>query len=233
MRLSAAFGLFAVFAFVLYGWGWALRRLLSKTPKAETRSWPRTVASGMAVVVFLGGILNLARLAYPWALACVAIAGVALGIRALLSGERPRVSLAALIPAIAVLSFVVVTQVPPAAYNFHDDYQKYFVHPVRMLQTGAVFGSTLNDIGFDTIGGQAFLDGFVVAAFPIRYINGLGAAFALFLCMMLASQFTRGRRELMLLTILCVLSVAIINPQYVNISALYTGSLLMMALFDE
>ncbi len=233
MRLASAFALFAIFAFVLYGWGWAARRFLCKESGAAPRSWPATAASGMAAVVFLGGILNLARLAYPWALACVAITGVALGIRAVAAGDRPRSSLAELIPALAVLSFVVLTQLPPAAYNFHDDYQKYFVHPVRMLETGSVFGSTLNDIGFDTIGGQAFLDGFVVAFFPIRYINGLGAALALFLCMMLASQFTRGRRELMPLTIVCALSVVFINPQYVNISALYTGSLLMMAVIEE
>jgi hypothetical protein len=61
-----------------------------------------------------------------------------------------------------------------------------------MVETGTVFGSPLNDIGFDTIGGQAFLDGFVVAFLPIRYINGV-VAFALILCIMLASQFTRGR----------------------------------------
>jgi hypothetical protein len=229
MKVVSAFGLFAAFAFVLYGWGWGTRRLL----RAETRSWPSTAASGMAAVVFLGGILNLTRLAYPWALACVAIAGVALGIWAVASGERPRFSLAPLIPAVIVLCFVVLTQLPPAAYNFHDDYQKYFVHPVRMLQTGSVFGSPLNDIGFDTIGGQAFLDGFVVAFLPIRYINGIDAALALFLCMMLASQFTRGRDELMPLTIVCALSVVFINPQYVNISALYTGSLLIMAVIEE
>jgi hypothetical protein len=241
MKLVFAFAAVAAFAFVLYGWGWATRRLLSAESSAasntesntDTRNWPFTAALGMAAVVAIGGLLNLARLAYPWALALVAIAGVALGVAALASGERLRCSLASLILALLVLTFVVGTQLPPAAYNFHDDYQKYFVHPVRMLETGTVFGSTLNDIGFDTIGGQAFLDGFAVAAFPIRYINGVGAAFALFLCILLAGEFTRGRRELMPLTIVCALSVVFINPQFVNISALFTGSLLMMAVIAE
>lgn len=128
-----------------------------------------------------------------------------------------------LIP-VAVLIFTIVTQVPPRAYNFHDDFQKYFAHPVRMLETGTVFGSPLNDIGLDTLGGQAFLDGFAVGFFPIQYINGVGAALALFLCMMLASQFK---------SIMATLSVFIINPQYVNISALYTGSFLMMGVIIE
>ena len=235
MKLVCAFGLFAAFAFVLYGWGWALRRLVG----AEARSWPSTAASGMAAVVFVGGILNLARLAYPWALACVAIAGAAMAARGIrrsipnLAGRRPTPPWTVWLLAIGVLCFVVLTQVPPRAYNFHDDYQKYFVHPVRMLETGSVFETPLNVVGFDTLGGQAFLDGFAVAFFPIRYINGLDAAFALFLCMMLASQFTKGRRELMPMTIVCALSVVFINPQYVNVSALYTGSLVAMALFEE
>src|SRR5277367_6842258 len=179
MKLVCAFGLCAVFAFVLYGWGWAFQRLV----RAENRSWPATAASGMAAVVFLGGLLNLARLAYPWALACVAIAGVALAVLGVrrgipnlagrrpeptcLAGRRPAPPIVWLLAA-GVLGFVVLTQVPPQAYNFHDDYQKYFAHPVRMIETGSLFGSSLNDIGFDTIGGQAFLDGFVVAFFPIR-----------------------------------------------------------------
>jgi hypothetical protein len=235
MKLVCAFGLFAVFAFVLYGWGWAVRRLVG----AEARSWPSTAASGMAAVVFVGGVLNLARLAYPWALACVAIAGAALAARAIrlsipnLAGRRPAPPWPVWLLASGVLCFVVLTQVPPRAYNFHDDYQKYFVHPVRMLETGSVFETPLNVVGFDTLGGQAFLDGFAVAFFPIRYINGVDAAFSLFLCMMLASQFTKGRRELMPMTIVCALSVVFINPEYVNISALYTGGLLVMALIEE
>lgn len=230
MKLVCAFGLFVVFAFVMYGWGWAARKVL----RSEPRNWPATAATGLAALIFVGGVLNLTRLAYPWALGIVAIAGVAFGALAL-KKDRPSGELTSWVVlgfAAGVLCFVVLTEVPPRAYNFHDDYQKYFVHPVRMVETGTVFGSPLNDIGFDTIGGQAFLDGFVVAFLPIRYING-GGAFALFLCIMLASQFTRGRRELIPLMIVCAASVVFINPQFVNISALYTGSVLMMAVCDE
>src|SRR5580704_12490496 len=176
MRVAVALVVFATFTFMLYGWGWAARRLL----RAKPTTWPATAASGMAALVFLGGVLNLARIAYPWALGCVAGAGVGLGAVAIAKGERPRISLGPLAVAVAVLVFVAVTQLPPRAYNFHDDYQKYFVHPVRMLETGTVFGSPLNDIGLDTLGGQAFLDGFAVRFFPIRYINGVDAAFAFF-----------------------------------------------------
>ncbi len=217
MRVVAALAIFATAAFILYGWGWVARRLLGAKPAG----WAAMAASGMAALVFLGGVLNLARLAYPWALLCVAAAGI---VFAVFGFERPKMSALArfLIPG-AVLLFAVATQVPPQVYNFHDDFQKYFVHPVRMLETGTVFGSPLNDIGADTLGGQAFLDGFAVAFFPIQYVNGV-AALALFLCMMLASQYR---------SIVATLGVFVINPQYVNISALYTGSFLMMAAIME
>src|SRR5580704_14860068 len=116
MRLASAFGLFAVFAFVLYGWGRAARRLLH----AESRSWPATAASGMAALVFLGGLLNLTRLAYPWALACVVVAGAVFGVLALKSAATKRGGSRApsniWLLAAVVLCFVVLTQTPPKAY---------------------------------------------------------------------------------------------------------------------
>ncbi len=233
MKLIVAFLLFAAFGFVLFGWGWAARRLL----RARRTTWPATIASGVAALVVVGGLLNLSRIAYPWTFACLALIGVALGVVAV-AKERPRWrdAVPQLIPLIlgaVVLAFVVQTQVPPGAYNFHDDYQKYFGHVARMIETGTVFGSPLNDIGLDTLGGQAFLDGFVVAFFPIRYINAIDAAFGLFACMMLARTFVRNRWHLLPMAVLCLLSVAIINPQYVNISALYMGALLIMATIEE
>ena len=89
----------------------------------------------MAVVVFLGGILNLARIAYPSALAIV------VGIGILLSLIGFRVPPARFLLAVPVLIFTIATQLPPSVYNLYDDYQKYFAYPVRMLETGTVFGS--------------------------------------------------------------------------------------------
>jgi hypothetical protein len=223
MRIFAALGIFAAAAFMLYGWGWLARRVL----RAPTASWPATAGSGMAALVFLGGVLNLVRLAVPWALACLGAVGIGFGALGIWKDRPKKPDLNGLawfvVPAIALIC-VIATQVPPQAYNVRDDFQKYFSHPVRMLETGTVFGSRLNDIGLDTLGGQAFLDGFAAAFFPIQYINGVDAALALFLCMMLANEFKN---------ILATLSVGAINPQYVNISTIYTGSFLIMAALME
>jgi hypothetical protein len=216
MVFAASVVLLAVATLMFLGWGSAFRRLL----RVEPANWPATVAIGMAAVVFVGGILNLARIAYPMALAAVAGIGVLLALRAAVSFSRPPLILSLLIA--IVMIFTLATQGAPSIYNFHDDYQKYFAYPMRMVETGTVFGSPLSAIGLQTLGAQAFLDGFVVSFFPIRYINGVDAVFGFFLCLILATQFAKNQ-------LLCVLSVVFINPQYVNISTLFCGSALIMA----
>lgn len=217
MVIAASLVLLAAAAMMCFGWGAAFCRLFH----VEQKSLPVTISLGMAAVVFIGGILNLARLAYPTALAIVAIIGIALALRGRVSFEWPW-----LIPIAAVVIFTIATQLPPSIYNFHDDYQKYFAYPVRMVETGTVFGSPLSAMGLQTLGAQAFLDGFVVAFFPIAYINGVDAVFGLFLCLILATQFTKDR----IMRVIAALSVVLINPQYVNVSTLFCGSALIMAM---
>lgn len=219
MAISMTLGAILLAAIMLSGWGWASLRLCGQ----GNAGWPETMALGLGAVVFLGGILNLARLAYPWAIATVAAAGIILGILALRERrpERPPV-LETLLIAILVL-FTIATQLPPAVYNFHDDFQKYFAYCARMLQTGTVFGSPLSAIGEQTLGAKAFLDGFVASFFPIVYLNGVDAVFGLLLCLLLATRFGGSAA-------LCILTVFAINPQYVNSSALYLGAALIMAI---
>ena len=220
MVFAASLVLIAAAMFMFLGWGSAFQKLF----RLEPENWALTVALGMGAVVFVGGILNLIRLAYPAALVAVAVVGIALALRAGISFERPAMVVAILIASVVI--FTIATQLPPALYNFHDDYQKYFAYPVRMIETGTVFGSPLSAMGLQSLGAQAFLDGFVVAFFPIVYINGVDAVFGLFLCLILAAQFTKDR----VMNLICVLSVVFINPQYVNISTLFCGGALIMAM---
>jgi hypothetical protein len=265
-KSAVTFGLIALFAFSFYGWGRGARRLFHM----ERGGWAATAVLGMAAVVFLGGVLNIARLAYPWALATVAAAGVLLAVpdlKGISFKFDSRSTIVVLLTAL-IVGFTVLTQLPPRSYNFHDDYEKYFAHVVRMIETGTVYGSPLSAIGSQVLGGQAFLQGFIVAFFPISYINGFDAVFGLFMSLMLASEFagarpavvstpepiqappSKSRKDrrhsrqspraaprpspswsgVLAMTMICMLSVIAINPQYVNTSALYSGSALVMAL---
>lgn len=228
--LVAIIAAMAMFAVSLFGWGWGTRRLFAM----GTGHAAVTAALGLSVAIFLGGILNVVRLATTPALILVVLAGLVLAVfglrrdwtalRAAISTQRWKL-VAIAVPAFAILAFTVATQLPPSAYNAADDYAKYFFHPLRMLGTGTLYGSPMSDLGSETLGGKAFLDGFVAAFFPLTYLNATDAVFGLFLCLMLAGSFARN----MWIAMLCVPSVFLIDPQYMNISALYLGAALVMA----
>ncbi len=232
MKIAAAAFLIAVAAVSLFGWG----ELANRIAGYRTRNLPLTMAIGLAVFLFLGGVLNLLRIAYGPSLDSVLLGGIVAAAflgRSRISGLRdrgaiPSIAAAALVVA-AILAFTLTTQLPPRAFNYHDDFEKYFSHPVRMLQTGTAFGSPLSAIGFETLGGQAFLHATILNHFPIPFINGADSVFGLFLSLLLAGSIVPRSNPHIPVLLLSMLTVFFIHPQYVNTSALYLGSALMMA----
>jgi hypothetical protein len=238
LKILAALAVMALYAWSLFGWGRAAARIA----KAGTAPWPLAVALGLAVWVFLGGVLNLLGIAYAWALDAIVAAGWALSLLGLrpshwrylragsLHGRSVLRPILAWSIVFAIVSYTIHTQLPPAAFNYADDFQKYFAHPVRMLETGTLFGSPLSAIGFQDLGGQAVLHAFVLAHFPIAYMNGADAVFCLALCLAIVVEFGLRCRVPLVPLLLSALLVVAIDPQYVNIGALYSGSALIMLL---
>jgi hypothetical protein len=215
----------------LYGWGLLCQRLA----KYPVRNRVMTIIFGLGAVIFLGGVLNLLRLAYGWAFDILLIVGIALaGWFTRFKIKLPRKAsdwLCAAIPGlliVVIMLFTVKTQLPPKVFNWHDDFEKYFAHPVRMLETGTLFGSPLNALGSETLGGQAVLHGMVLNHFPIQYINGADACFGLFLCLLLSVSMFGLRPAYLPMFLIGPLVVFFIHPQYVNVSALYMGSAFIM-----
>ena len=230
---------FAIFAAIvtgvcisLYGWGLLLYRLI----KYPIKNWAVTIVVGLGTIIFLGGVLNLLRFAYGLSFDVLLFAGIALAVKYYKLGPGlPHnkdewfyvVILGLLI--VVIMNFTVETQLPPKAFNWHDDFEKYFAHPARMLQTGTLFGSPLSTLGSSTLGGQAVLHGMILSHFPIPYINGVDAVFGLLLCLILSVSVVPLRAIFLPISLISLLIVFFINPQYVNVSALYIGSVLMMA----
>jgi hypothetical protein len=225
----------AILTGAFYGWGRLTRRLAG----LPDGTWPLSVAFGLAACVFLGGILNLCRMAYPAALAVIAMAGLALAAIALRrDGGLRWPKLASSSPyalawgaAVATLTgLMIATQLAPALYNTYDDFQYYFAHAVRMVETGTLYGSPLNASGGEGLGGQTFLQGFVVGFFPLKFINAFDAVLCFFLCLVLAGSPAFGRPALWPAALVGTLAVFLINPQFVNVSSLYSTVLLASAL---
>jgi hypothetical protein len=216
----------------LYGWGLLLYRI-AKYP-VENRALAVTV--GLGAVIFLGGVFNLLRFAYGWTFDGLLIIGVVLAAKygkpwsKLQRNKSEQIYVVILgLLIIMIMNFTVKTQLPPKVFNWHDDLEKYFAHPVRMLQTGTLFGSPLSALGSETLGGQAVLHGIVLNHFPIPYINGVDAVFGLLLCLILSVSAIPLRAVFLPISLISLLVIFFINQQYVNVSALYIASALMMA----
>ena len=146
-------------AFACYGWG----RGLAASLRLDTDNPAVTVALGLATTLALGGFCNLAGVAFAPTLWVIAGLGVLLGlfaIRSRLPTQSDPAAPAGLMVAALCLSVLICvvtasTLVPPWAFNYHDDYQKYFAHAARMLETGSLSGSSGSALGFETLGGQA------------------------------------------------------------------------------
>jgi hypothetical protein len=222
-------------AFVLWGVGSAVRRLA----KAPAGRWPVSIGIGLAAMVFVGGVLTLAHIAYRpvmWLVVVVALVVAALQARrakfsfanAIPQDTAGRIELVLAALAIAAMMlFTIATQLPPREFNFQDDLQKYFAHPVRMIETGTLVGSPLSALGSETLGGQAFLHGIVLSGLPLPYVNGVDSVLGLFVMLLIAASAAWRRFGWFPGAAMGALLVAVINPQYVNISGLYTGALLI------
>ncbi|HXC99187.1 MAG TPA: hypothetical protein VN048_07585 [Verrucomicrobiae bacterium] len=237
--LSAAVLMMA--AFMLWGVGnFTLRKC-----GGRSASWPVCIGVGLAVFIFAGGILNcvhIARGPVLWALAGAAAIISILEAKRIkferIQGTAARFELIMTGLVIAgVTGFAIHTQLPPKVFNCDDDFQRYFPHPVSMLATGTVLGSPLGGLGSTTLGGQAFLHGFVLSVLPINYINGVDAVFGLMVLMLITAAAGWRRYSSFPGAVLGPVMVAMINPEYVNVSSLYLGSVLMatavMLVVDE
>lgn len=209
--------------------------------------YPFTIILGLAGLIFLGGVLNLAGIAYPIVLDAIVLAGLGYFVlifpkakycKTLLlrrSQILSRANILRFLPSGLLIGIVfffsAYTLSLPKVFNYHDDLEKYINHPIRMLSTGSLRGGHLNALGSETLGGQAFLHAFVASHWPIGYVNCVDTVFGLTLCLIAVSSAALSLRLPAWYIPLVVACPLIINPQIVNISASYTASALMLFLF--
>lgn len=243
-------GLLLVFCLSAYGWGWGANRLLPDSPRLSA-AYLATL--GLSVWVAIGGILNAANIAYPIVLNLILVLGIVLFVISLRRWARdsesgspgsygwgePRqpgsrtssmLTFAPYLIVIAATAFNSMALLPAGAFNHHDDFYKYLPRIVQMLQTGTLGGNPFSWVGADSLGAQAFLQGFFVSHLPLLYVNCFDAVICFLLGGLLISDLGRRLNIHWLLTSLVVVFFIFFNPQVVNISALYSGVLMILAL---
>jgi hypothetical protein len=191
-------------------------------------------ALGLSAFVTIGGVLNLMRLALPIPVWLLLVIGFLAFVRA---GWRRRTQPVAIdsgtislcLLALALAAFTAATQLIPASYNWNDDLQSYFTHPVRMIETGTIYGSPLSSVGAVSLGGMAFVQCSALICLPLKAVNGSDAVLGLVMCLIPLVGFGARRPKVRPVVALAILGVLVIDPFYVNVSALYVGSALMIA----
>lgn len=220
-----------LFVVALYGLGRMGERGLHVPPQA----WPITSALGLALLVAAGGLLNLMGWAFSVPLLGLGTLGLASAAwhfkSAWRKAARPRpFSIIVAFVSGLIMLFALATLVPAAVFNAGDDLQKYFVHPAHMVQVGRVSTSTLSAMGLETLGGQAFLHGFVLAVAGFDCLNAIELGLALPLCVALAgigetrSSWQLGAR------VVGMAAIVLVNPQIVNISSSFTSVVLLLGM---
>ena len=120
--------------------------------------------------------------------------------------------------------------VPTTFFNPGDDFHTYIPRPVRMAQTGSVAGSPFDAIGLDSLGSQSFFLGFFLHASEVDWLNGFDAVACFTVCLLFVAELSIRWRVPWPIGAIAVASVAVINPQCVNVSALYSGTSGVIAL---
>jgi len=213
--------------------------------------WAFAASLGIAVLIAFGGILNVFHVAYPVVLISSLILGVILAIVHLCLAMRNRIKFSTEIfqmlrnPAtrlrvlediflllffLATLIFLTYFLMPTCAFNFHDDFHTYLDWPLQMLQTGSLSSNSFSPLGFHYLGGQSFMQAFSQVFFDIRFINVFDAIICFVLGMGVLAEFGRKMEAGFASILISVTLFVFINSFYVNISALYSGSLMILGL---
>jgi hypothetical protein len=231
----------------LWGWGAMVERLAKRPTSAQHAGWPYTATLGIAACAFVGGILNLLHAARPpllWATWAVGVAMCGWGYmqRRIVraghepDGPRPRwLTIDHLLGVGVALYglFLIAHLMPTAAFNPGDDFHLYLVRPVRMLAVGTLAGNPLDSLGVDALGAQSFLQAFLLLVFPVAYLNGFDAVLCQILGLSLTIEMARTSGAPRLLRILAPLTFLLIDGQAVNVTSLYSGALVLLALWQS
>lgn len=240
--LAASWGLVLIVAFV--GWG----RLLNKTLfSACDAGWGEQAAWGMALAILVGGWLNLFGLISPPVVLGIVFGGLALVANELgrkRSGltsfwteklRRYRENQCILVIAFGVLLLALLKYWGAAAgahfsFNDMDDFTAYFAFPGKMLQTGALGLDPFSVRRVFSLGGQSFLQTFILALFPVGRLQTIDPGIPVLILLGMVSHVCTARRitpgkELFMLAFI-VLSTSPVT----NTSAGLTGTIFFFAL---
>jgi hypothetical protein len=216
-----------------YGWGRLFSFAMDRRILAVRSA---TAIMGLAALGIIGGILNLFHLASEPALAvtiCVGCGSAAWHFLRARPWQRLRGITRASIPLLLapmIAASAALLLMPSGAFNIDDDFQNYVTRAVRMAQTGSLAGNPFDLLGVDSLGSTSFFHGFFLLAGGVPLLNGFDAVACFALCLLLLAELSMRWRLPWWLGVSAVAGLTWMNPQIVNISAVYAGAAGIMVL---
>src|SRR5262249_50224254 len=119
---------------------------------------------------------------------------------------------------------------PSATLNHRDDFGMYLPRVARMLQTGSLAGNPFDGTGYDTLGGQAFMQALLVAHLPLDYAWAFDGLLCLALSLVVLAELADEWEVNCQHALLPMLLLLAIDPQIINLSTVYAGALLIVGL---
>ncbi len=231
--LHFIWGLAVVTAFI--GWGGTAHRLAARNV-IEQPDWGLLAGWGMAVTVFIGGLLNVAALVSPGAVAGIIVIGNLLLGAALIRRPPgwPRVRGWGLLLA-GIILIPLITRYGAAvsyqALSCSDDDIAYFPFVARMLDTGTLLDPySLRRLAGH--GGQTFLQSLSVAVGSENNAYLVDRGTSVIVCFALAVGFFRSRGGLdPPAHVIALLLVVLLPLPMLNSASHMTGLALFLTLF--
>jgi hypothetical protein len=251
-----AFGWGIFILLSLTGWGSVLNWLLFPNDRTD---WGQRAAWGVALSVVVGGVLNLLSSISRTTILFYLGLGIAFWVIDLLV-RRPRppesishpasnlrsrkayliicgvlVILLALIQYAGSIS-VARSDYPssfagPVRFNQADDFQAYFIFPEKMLQLGSMGRDPFCSRRLESaLGGQAFLDTFVLSVLSVQHLHIVDPGIGLLLILGLLWGNFKERGTSLCWSLAILLVFVWIDPPTVNVASLYIGTAMFLSL---
>jgi hypothetical protein len=248
--IAVAWGAFVLCAMV--GWGFLVAH--GVLGLRGSNDWSRTATAGFAFSACLGGVFDLIGVISRWLIiGFLAVGGIAFVYRFVRYATPanatadpklgswpltvPVLGVAGALLALRVAGAVIVLQpsigMQPGSFNTFDDFQAYIVYPQKMLDTGSMGSDpfSLRRTPTHALGGNAFLQTFVLAALPVQSLRLLDVGLGTILVVGLLWSYS-ARLGLTTFAAAAVMLVFLaIPPPLVNITALLIPVAFFLALF--
>jgi hypothetical protein len=243
--IAAAWGAFLLCAMV--GWGF----LLVHGGVAGLRSsndWSRTATVGLAFSACIGGVFDLTGVISRWlVIGFLAVGGAAFACRLVRYAKpsnatkapkpaswrftAPVLGIAGALLALRVVGSVVDLQ--PGGFNNFDDFQAYIVYPLKMLDMGSMGADpfSLRRTPTHALGGNAFLQTFVLAALPVQNLRLLDVGLGTILVVGLIWSYMARLGLTMFAAASVILVFLVIPPPLINITAVLIPVAFFISLF--